>query len=101
MPAQSGRRAGEQQRSLALALRLAGHRLVTERTGTAPVLVLDDVLSELDDSRAAALLAHLPAGQIVITTATAIPSIATVDRSVHIRDGELSAERPAHDPPLG
>jgi DNA replication and repair protein RecF len=91
LPSRTHASQGE-QRSLALALRLAGHRLVTERTGTAPVLVLDDVLSELDDHRAAALLAHLPAGQIVITTATAIPIIASVDRTVHVRDGEVTDE---------
>ena len=36
---------------LALALRLAAHRLVTDKAGRAPVLVLDDVLSELDPRR--------------------------------------------------
>ena len=41
-----------EQRTLALALRLAAHRLVTERTGGAPVLLLDDVFSELDPARA-------------------------------------------------
>ena len=41
---------------LALALRMAGHRFVAERVGTPPVLVLDDVLSELDASRSDALV---------------------------------------------
>jgi DNA replication and repair protein RecF len=81
-----------EQRSLALALRLASHRLVTEHTGTAPVLVLDDVLSELDDQRATALLGHLPAGQIVITTATTIPTAARVDRVLRVRDGVVTRE---------
>lgn len=81
-----------EQRSLALALRLAAHRLVTERTGSAPVLVLDDVLSELDDGRATALLSHLPAGQIVMTTATDIPSAARVDRVLRVRDGVVTDE---------
>ncbi len=93
LPSRTHASQGE-QRSLALALRLAAHRLVTERTGSAPVLVLDDVLSELDDHRAAALLAHLPEGQIIITTATAIPAIATVDRTLQVRDGVVS-EQPA------
>ena len=42
LPSRTHASQGE-QRTLALALRLAGHRLVTERTGSAPVLVLDDV----------------------------------------------------------
>ncbi len=37
-----------EQRSLALALRLAGRGVVHELTGTPPVLLLDDVFSELD-----------------------------------------------------
>ena len=51
MPARTHASQGE-QRTLALALRLGAHRLVAERTGSTPVLVLDDVLSELDPGRA-------------------------------------------------
>ncbi len=79
LPARTHASQGE-QRTLALALRLAAHRLVAERTGSTPVLVLDDVLSELDAGRAAALLHHLPAGQIVITTAAAVPAAAAPER---------------------
>ncbi|MEZ5215229.1 MAG: DNA replication/repair protein RecF [Ilumatobacteraceae bacterium] len=42
LPARTHASQGE-QRTLALALRLAGHRFVAERVGSAPVLVLDDV----------------------------------------------------------
>lgn len=76
-----------EQRTLALALRLAAHRLVTDRTGTAPVLVLDDVLSELDPGRCAALLRHLPPGQVVITTAGVLPEAAHPDTVVRIEGG--------------
>lgn len=88
LPSRTHASQGE-QRSLALALRLASHRLVTERTGSAPVLVLDDVLSELDDHRATALLEHLPAGQIVITTATDLPPAAKVDRLLRVEAGRV------------
>ena len=44
-----------EQRSVALALRLGGHALVTDRQGTSPVLLLDDVFSELDPGRSACL----------------------------------------------
>ena len=73
LPARTHASQGE-QRTLALALRLGAHRLVAERTGSSPVLVLDDVLSELDPDRAAALLGRLPPGQVVITTAGHGPS---------------------------
>ena len=46
-----------EQRCLALALRLAGHEVCRSTIGTAPVLLLDDVFSELDDERAVALAA--------------------------------------------
>ena len=62
-----------EQRSLALALRLAGHHVVANEIGAAPVLLLDDVFSELDPTRSAALLAHLPAGQTLLTTAGGLP----------------------------
>ncbi|MGB0115161.1 MAG: DNA replication/repair protein RecF [Ilumatobacteraceae bacterium] len=88
LPSRTHASQGE-QRSLALALRLAGHQLVTERTGSAPVLVLDDVLSELDDHRATALLDHLPDGQVVITTASALPEAAKADRVLRVHAGHV------------
>lgn len=63
-----------EQRTLALALRFAGHKLVSESLGEAPLLLLDDVLSELDPERGHALLTNLPVGQTVITSASELPS---------------------------
>jgi DNA replication and repair protein RecF len=62
-----------EQRSLALALQLGAHQLATERLGSAPVLLLDDVFSELDPFRSQALLAGLPRGQALLTTALPAP----------------------------
>lgn len=78
-----------EQRCLALALRLATHRLITDKVGTPPILVLDDVLSELDPSRATALLGHLPLGQVVITTAASLPADAHPDRVLRIVEGTV------------
>ena len=58
-----------EQRTLTLALRLAAHRAVEESTGNVPLLLLDDVFSELDRYRAAALAGALPAAQTFVTTA--------------------------------
>jgi DNA replication and repair protein RecF len=88
LPSRTHASQGE-QRTLALSLRLAAHRLVTDRTGSAPVLVLDDVLSELDDTRATALLGHFPAGQVVITTALELPSAARPDHIIRVRAGQI------------
>ena len=69
-----------EQRTLALALRLAGHLLVTQVVKEPPLLLLDDVLSELDPDRSTALLGNLPAGQTVITSASDLPPAAVPDR---------------------
>lgn len=58
-----------EQRTTALALRLAVHRAVTEQAGVAPVLLLDDVFSELDQGRAERLAGALPEAQTMITSA--------------------------------
>jgi DNA replication and repair protein RecF len=51
--------------------------------------VLDDVLSELDPGRATALLANLPAGQVVITSASPLPPAAHPDRVLEIEAGTV------------
>ncbi len=79
-----------EQRSLALALRLAGHRVVGEAVGAAPILLLDDVFSELDPDRSEALLAHLPPGQALLTTAGVIPEAARPGLIVRVSGGKLS-----------
>jgi DNA replication and repair protein RecF len=89
LPARTHASQGE-QRTMALALRLAAHRLVAERVDSAPVLVLDDVLSELDPGRARALLEHLPPGQVVITTASTLPDAAHPDRVLRICAGAVA-----------
>lgn len=73
-----------EQRSLAVALRLAVHRLVTERMGTPPILLLDDVFSELDQDRSRALVRQLPAGQALVTSAVPIPDDVTVTSVVPV-----------------
>ncbi len=67
-PARTHASQGE-QRTLVLSLRLATHHAVTALTGRPPLLVLDDVFSELDMNRAQALAHALPTAQTFITTA--------------------------------
>ena len=56
-----------QQRSAALSLKLAEIELVKKRTGESPVLLLDDVMSELDAGRQKYLLDYIRDIQTVIT----------------------------------
>jgi DNA replication and repair protein RecF len=59
-----------EQRTMALAVKLAAHRAVASAIGEAPVLLLDDVFSELDPERAGALATVLPDDtQTMITSA--------------------------------
>jgi DNA replication and repair protein RecF len=59
-----------EQRTIALAVKLAAHRAVADTTGEPPVLLLDDVFSELDAERSAALAKILPPDtQTMITSA--------------------------------
>lgn len=78
-----------EQRTLALALRLALHRFISKTVGEIPILVLDDVLSELDPARARALLNHFPVGQVLITTAADLPMGAHIGRTVRIQAGTI------------
>ncbi|MCP5033391.1 MAG: DNA replication and repair protein RecF [Actinomycetia bacterium] len=82
-----------EQRTLSLALRLSAHRLIGQRLGEPPLLLLDDVLSELDPDRSRALLTNLPPGQTVITSASPLPPAAQADHELvfdaegHLRVG--------------
>ena len=63
-----------QQRTAVVSLKLAEADLVARRTGERPVLLLDDVLSELDAERRSALLRRVgDGGQVIVTSAEAGP----------------------------
>lgn len=83
-----------EQRSLALGVRLAGHRVVTEMVGEAPVLLLDDVFSELDEQRARSLMANLPDGQALVTTAGLLPAGLPAERVVRVVAGTVTVDGP-------
>jgi DNA replication and repair protein RecF len=69
-----------QQRLMALTLRLAEVGPVARAVGSAPVLLLDDALSELDPHVQARLIEHVStAGQVFLTTADAtLPDVGRV-----------------------
>jgi DNA replication and repair protein RecF len=63
-----------QQRTAVLALKVAEYEVMRTRAGDAPILLLDDVLSELDDERAAGFLGAVGDFQQAFLTATALPA---------------------------
>lgn len=56
-----------QQRSAVLALKLAEAQALAELSGETPLVLLDDVMSELDQSRQDYLLNHLHGRQVFLT----------------------------------
>ncbi|MDQ6636929.1 MAG: DNA replication and repair protein RecF, partial [Candidatus Dormibacteraeota bacterium] len=63
-----------QQRSAVVSVKLAEAQVIAELTGEAPVLLLDDVLSELDAERRRELLRRLlEPGQVIVTSVEAEP----------------------------
>lgn len=73
-----------QQRSVALALKLAELDYIQRETGDQPILLLDDVLSELDARRRADLIAEVRGLDQVLLTTTDMGSL-PADDSVPMR----------------
>ena len=69
-----------QQRSLALALKLAEGEICREEFGDYPVFLFDDVLSELDHTRREYLLHKIKDKQVILTSC---------EPDLLIRDGEI------------
>jgi DNA replication and repair protein RecF len=90
MPARTHASQGE-QRTLSLALRIAGHHELAEVSGTSPVLLLDDVFSELDVDRAGALLGLLVADQTMITSASPTPALDSVIQHLRVDAGTIGS----------
>ena len=65
-----------QIRTAMLSLKLATLDIAKEDFGERPVLLLDDVFSELDEIRQAALLSHIKDTQCFITTAVPMENVA-------------------------
>ena len=65
-----------QQRTAALSLKLSEIKIIEEEKGEKPVLLLDDVLSELDNDRQIMLIRSLGENQMFITTTEIMESVA-------------------------
>ncbi len=85
-----------QQRTCALALKLAEIELVKNITGDTPILLLDDVLSELDRNRQNYLLDNIKNIQTIITCTGLeefINSNLTLNRIFHVEKGNVVLEK--------
>ena len=79
-----------QTRTAALSLKLAQREIFQEETGEWPVLLLDDVLSELDSKRQAFVLTRIRGGQVFITGCE-VAKLEGLEggKAFHIHDGRL------------
>lgn len=85
-----------QQRTTALAARLAEVDLIREETGENPVLLLDDVLSELDEKRQKFLMESIDGLQTFITCTgieDAIKKYISKDNLFYVENGKISWEQ--------
>ena len=80
-----------QQRSAVLALKLAQLDLAWKERGEAPILMLDDVMSELDPSRRRQLLERIDRVQTIVTC-TDMSDLGGAKHSAvyHVENGRLS-----------
>jgi DNA replication and repair protein RecF len=79
-----------EQRTAVLALLLAEAELLAERRDEPPLLLLDDVLSELDPDRRRALIGHVRGrGQTLITATTADALPGDPDQLLTVSPGEV------------
>lgn len=84
-----------QQRTAALSLKLAQIELVKRQTGETPILLLDDVLSELDSSRKKYLLDSIKDIQTLITCTGLeefINSHLQIDKMFQVKSGKIVRE---------
>jgi DNA replication and repair protein RecF len=85
-----------QQRSVIIALKLAESELIARLTGEKPVILLDDVMSELDPSRQNFILNHLGDQQVFITCCDPINTLRLkAGKIFQIHAGKLQEERQA------
>lgn len=81
-----------QQRTAAIALRLAEARILEDETGRAPVLLLDDVFAEVDEGRSRAILPCLGGHrQRFVTSARPLPELAGELERWEVSDGRILA----------
>jgi DNA replication and repair protein RecF len=78
-----------EQRTTALAMRIGSYRLIEEVRDQVPILLLDDVFSELDPHRAARVLDLMPNGQVFVTSARE-DEVPVGGRRWLVRDGKVS-----------
>jgi DNA replication and repair protein RecF len=83
-----------QQRSTVLALKLSEAKILKSVTGENPIILLDDVMSELDTNRQDYILNHVKDSQVFVTCCDIANTLRLTDGKIfHIQDGVLTNEK--------
>ncbi|MDE6967806.1 MAG: DNA replication and repair protein RecF, partial [Clostridia bacterium] len=77
-----------QKRTTALSLKLAEVKLFESETGEKPILILDDVLSELDSRRQIKLLENIQDLQTLLTCAEYNGKEESISLMIKVSDGK-------------
>lgn len=82
-----------QQRTVVLSMKLAELQMMTEHIGESPILLLDDVLSELDDKRQQYLFSYTSNTQTLITCTgieQGVWNTQKIGKLLNVKEGSIS-----------
>ena len=80
-----------QTRTATISLKLAQRKLMEKESGETPILLLDDVLSELDPMRQDFVLNQITSGQVFITCCE-IGRFTKLGKTIEIQNGQLKID---------
>lgn len=79
-----------QQRSAVVALKLAEGEIAEEKTGSSPIYLFDDILSELDEKRREYILSRLKNKQVIVTSCLGDESEIYGGKRVYVEKGKYN-----------
>jgi len=82
-----------QTRTAAVAIKIAEREIMREELGSAPLLLLDDVMSELDAGRREFIMSESSDGQVIITTCDESEYRSDDTTVVQIENGKVYQEK--------
>lgn len=79
-----------QQRSAVIAMKLAEGEIAEERTGSSPIYLFDDILSELDETRREYILSKLKDKQVIVTSCLGDEESIYGGKRIYVESGKYS-----------
>ncbi len=79
-----------EQRTISYVLKAGMCLLLNDQLGEPPVILLDDILSELDSTRARSVLEVMPEGQVLLTATSVPASVKSIAEVLRVVDGRFA-----------